>query len=68
MTVKKQFAQGETALDECMDQLVEVLAQLLEEPQNPQTAAADNQGTAAVADLRSGPARAIHVVVNNEEK
>jgi hypothetical protein len=32
MIVKKQFAQEGDALDERMDQLVEVLAQLLEDP------------------------------------
>lgn len=35
MTVNKQFSQHRSALDGCMDQLVEALAQLLEEPQNP---------------------------------
>lgn len=68
MTVNKHFAQDGNALDERMDQLVEVLAQLLEEPQNPQTAAADNQDTAAIADLRSADDRVIHVVGKNPKK
>jgi len=62
MIVKKQFAQEGDALDERMDQLVEVLAQLLEETPNP-PAAADNQaGNTVIADLHSGDDRVIHVV------
>jgi len=64
MTVKKQLAQDGVTLDDCLDQLVEVLAQLLEEAPNTPAAAADNPGTiTAIADLRSGNDRAIHVVV-----
>jgi hypothetical protein len=32
MNVTKRFAADGTALDDCLDQLVEVLAQLLEDP------------------------------------
>ena len=35
MTVNKQFAQDGAALDDRMDQLLEVLVQLLEEPNPP---------------------------------
>ncbi len=48
MTIIKSFAQDGTALDDCMDQLVEVLKQLLDEQ--------------PVSDLRSGATRVIHVV------
>jgi hypothetical protein len=65
MTVKKQFAQDGVALDDCLDQLVEVLAQLLEEQPNPPAADADESGTTpAIAELHLGNDRAIHVVVN----
>ena len=57
MTVNKQFAQDGAPLDDCMESLLEVLAELLEEPQN----------ATATAELRSGNDRAIHVV-NNQEK
>jgi len=61
MTVKKQFAQDGGDLDASMDQLVEVLAQLLDEPAGPQT-----QDTApAIADLPSGNDRGIHVIENS---
>jgi hypothetical protein len=52
MTVNKQFAQDGTGLDDCTGQLIEVLAELLEEPPDP-ASSADNQGGAvAPADLR----------------
>jgi hypothetical protein len=57
MTVNKQFAQDGAPLDDCMESLLEVLAELLEEPQN----------ATATAELRSGNDRAIHVV-NHQEK
>ena len=61
MTVKKQFAQDGGDLDASMDQLVEVLAQLLDEPAGPQ-----NQDAApAIADLHSGNDRGIHVIENS---
>ena len=63
MTMIKRFAQDGAALDDCMDQLVEVLAQLLEENQDPMVKAADeNPGLPAIADLHSGSDRVIHVV------
>jgi hypothetical protein len=65
MTIKKQFAPDDTGLDEQMDSLLEVLAELLEEP----VAGADNQRSAEViGDLQSRAERVIHVVVNNQEK
>lgn len=67
MTINKQFAQDGNALDDCMDQLVEVLAQLLEEPQDPASGAGDQAGATPVDDLRSGDDRVIHVVTNQEE-
>jgi hypothetical protein len=62
MTIQKQFAQDGAALDDCLDQLVEVLAQLLEEAPNPPTAVDNPEAAAAIADLHSGAAGAIHVV------
>ena len=59
MTVIKRFAQDGNALDDCVDQLVEVLAQLLEEKQDSVVKAADDY---AIADLHSGSDRVIHVV------
>jgi hypothetical protein len=52
MTIIKSFAQDGTAPDDCMDQLVEVLAQLLDEQRDPAT----------LTDLRSGDDRVTHVV------
>jgi hypothetical protein len=52
MTIIKRFAQDGTALDDGMDQLVEVLAQLLDEQWDPAT----------ITDLRSGDDRGIPVV------
>lgn len=65
MTVNKRFAQDGTALDDCMDQLLEVLAQLLEEPQNQAAAGGAAQPG---SDLPSGDDRVIHVVVHNQKK
>ena len=66
MTVNKQFAQDGAPLDGCMESLLEVLAELLAETEGP---SANNQGdSGAIAALRSGDDRAIHVVVNNQEK
>jgi hypothetical protein len=55
MTVIKRFAQDDTRLDDCMDQLVEVLAQLLDEKPDP----------GAIGDLHSRDTRVIHVVGEN---
>jgi hypothetical protein len=64
MTVNKCFAQHGGDLDASMDQLVEVLAQLLDEPAEPQ-----NEGSAVViADLHLKDARVIHVVEKEAEK
>ena len=69
MTVRKQFAQDVTTLDDWMESLLEVLAALLEETEDPAASGTDNQGGAApVAELRSDAHRVIHVVVNNQEK
>ena len=58
MTVKKQFAEDGGDLDASMDQLVEVLAQLLDDAADQQ-----NQHVApAIADLHSGNDRVIHVI------
>ena len=65
MTINKQFAQDGTAVDDHMDSLLEVLAELLEEGQGQ---AADGDNQAGGAELLSGNDRAIHVVVNNQEK
>ena len=64
MTIAKQFARVSTALDEHMDQLLEVLAALLEEPQNLLAPSAANRGAkAAIADLRSVDDGVTHMVV-----
>lgn len=69
MTVNKQFAQDGEPLEGCMESLLEVLAELLDEPQDPAATGTDNQGGAApVAELRSDAHRVIHVVVSNQEK
>jgi hypothetical protein len=52
MTVIKRFAQEGNSLDDCMDQLVEVLAQLLDGKQVP----------APITDLHSDDTGGIHVV------
>jgi hypothetical protein len=63
MTIRKQFAQEGVALDDCLDQLVEVLARLLDEAPNPPAPPENNPASVtAIADLRSGNDRAIHVV------
>jgi hypothetical protein len=61
MIVNKQFAQN-GALDIRMDQLLEVLVQLLEEPNPP---ASDQAILTVAADLHSQATRAIHVSVDN---
>jgi hypothetical protein len=63
MTVKRDFARDGGELDASMDQLVEVLAQLLDEPASPQ-----NQNAAVIADLHSGNDRGIHVIESEPEK
>jgi hypothetical protein len=64
MTVNKQFAQEGGELDASMDQLIEVLAQLLDEPASPQ-----NQDAALVmADLHSEYDGGIHVIENKPTK
>jgi hypothetical protein len=68
MTFNKQFAQDSITLADCMDSLIEVLAQLLDEPENP-AADADRDGCAVpIAALHSDADRVIHVVVNNQEE
>ncbi len=64
MIVNKQFAQDGVDLDGCLDQLVEVLAQLLEEVPNPVAGAENPRAATAIPDLPLGNDRAIHVVVN----
>jgi hypothetical protein len=64
MIVKKRFMKDGDDLDACMDQLVEVLAQLLEEPTGHGTVAASS----SVAHLHSGDARDIHVVESKSPK
>jgi hypothetical protein len=44
MTVNKHFAQDDTALDDHMDALIEVLAELLGESKDPAAAETDNSG------------------------
>jgi hypothetical protein len=69
MTVKKQFAPDGAPLDECMESLLGVLAELLQETPDQPTAEAVNQDDArAIAALRSRDDRAIHVVVNHQEE
>ena len=69
MTIDKQFAQDGAPLDDCMESLLEVLAELLEESQYPAATGKDNQdGAAGTTELRSGDDRAIHVVVNDHKK
>ena len=62
MTLNKQFAQDCVSLGDCMDQLVEVLAQLLGEESNTPAPVDCPPVVTAIADLRSTNTRAIHVV------
>ncbi len=55
MTVKRDFAQDGGELDACMDQLVEVLVQLLEDKVDPHI-------PSPIGDLHSENDRAIHVI------
>jgi len=64
MTVNKHFAQDGGDLDASMDQLVEALAQLLDEPAHPQI----QPVAPAVSDLHLGDNRAIHVIDNEPKK
>jgi hypothetical protein len=61
MTVRKQFAEDGGELDACMDQLVEVLVQLLAEPNVPGVPIAST-------DLHSENTRAIHVSEDEQIK
>ena len=52
MTVKKQCALDGNAVADHMDALLEVLAELLEEPQDPAASSmAKQSGAVAIADL-----------------
>ena len=52
MTVKKQFAPDANAVADHMDALLEALAELLEEPQDPAASSTAKQsGAVAIADL-----------------
>jgi hypothetical protein len=52
-----------------MDQLVEALVGLVEEPQNPGAVGAANQGTgASMAYLHLKPKKSVHVSVGNSKK
>jgi len=64
MTVNKQFAEDCGDLEASMDQLVEVLAQLLDEPASPQ----NPDAAPPIADLHSGHDRGIHVIGNKLKK
>jgi len=46
MTVNKQFAREGAPLDDCMESLLEVLAEMLKETEDPACAGAGNQFTA----------------------
>ena len=65
MTVNKQFAQDGNALDDHMEQLLEVLVQLLEEPPKRLVATHNRSVAATMADLHSGDTGVIHVSVGN---
>jgi len=68
MTVIKRFAQDSTAMGACMDQLVEVLVQLLEDKQDSRIEETANQLDAAkIAHLHSQNNRVIHVVGANPQ-
>jgi hypothetical protein len=63
MQITKQFALDSTALEEHMNQLIEVLAALLEEPQTVLAPRVGQQRVeAALADLRSSDGRVTHVL------
>jgi hypothetical protein len=64
MTVNKQFAHDGGEIDASMDQLIEALTQLLDEPASPQ-----NQDAALVmADLHLENDGGIHVIENKPTK
>ncbi len=60
MTVNKRFAQDGGELDACMDQLVQVLVQLLEDKVDPHI-------PSPIGDLHSDSERAIHVSESEPE-
>ena len=63
MTIAKQFARVSTALDEHMDQLIEVLVALLEDPPTRLMGDVDFQpAKAGIADLRSRRHGVTHVL------
>ena len=64
MTVSKRFAPDGGELDPCMDQLVEVLAQLLQLPEDPE----EEGAIPSMIDLHSPGPRAIHVMENSSDK
>jgi hypothetical protein len=64
MTVKKHFAGDGGDLDALMDQLVEALAQLLDDPADPRNSDAQR----AMANLLSGDDRGIHVIERQPKK
>jgi hypothetical protein len=62
ITVIRRFAQNGTALDDAMGQLVEVLAQMLEEPQERAEKAVVTPAEEPIAPLHLGSYGVIHVV------
>jgi hypothetical protein len=64
MTISRLFASDSTALDEHLDQLVEVLAELLAEPIGPAHCADDQENRTVLTGLRSSSNRVTHGVVN----
>ena len=62
MQIMKQFATDSTSLDEHLDQLIEVLAELLEENLGPARSTGHQVAETAIADLRSSEHGVTHVL------
>jgi hypothetical protein len=64
MQIMKQFATDSTSLDEHLDQLIEVLAELLEDYLGPALSASHQRAEVTAGELRPSGDRVTHVVVN----
>jgi hypothetical protein len=66
MQIKRQFAADNTALQEHLDQLIEVLADLLEDYLGPALSASHQRAEVTAGELRPSGDRVTHVVKVSE--